>query len=145
MKLKMFKTLALSFIFFSCNVTLIGAYDQVTDLSIQKIQNDVSILIVKLERNVEDNNPVANSYENFKSSYENIEGEVESLIIRCGALEKYQLISRQVNLLQTNIKDFEKIHKLGLTTKQPIETIKRTFEIYFKSMIILQNGLKRKK
>lgn len=129
----------------SCHVMFIGAYDQVTDESIQKIQNDVSTVIVKLERNIDDNNAADNKYENFKNSYENIQGEIESLKIRCSSLAKYQIITDQVNLLAENIKNFEAIHKLGLTSKQPIETIKATFETSFKSMIVLQNGLKREK
>ncbi len=123
----------------------IGAYDQVTDESIQKIQNDVFTLIVKLERNIDDNDATANKYENFKNSYENIAGEIQSLKTRCSSLAKYQIITDQVNLLSDNVKNFEEIHKLGLTSKQPVETIKTTFETSFKSIIILQNGLKREK
>ncbi len=129
----------------SCHVTLIGAYDQVTDESIQKIQNDVSMIIVRLERNFDNNDAAANKYENFKSDYETIDGEIESLKIRCSALAKYQLITQQVDLLSQNLKDFEQIQKLGLINKQPVETIKSTFENSFKAMIVLQNGLKREK
>src|SRR2546423_1423710 len=35
-----------------CHVMLIGAYDQVTDESIQKIQSEVSSLIVTIENNI---------------------------------------------------------------------------------------------
>ncbi|MEO6455153.1 MAG: hypothetical protein ABIN97_13820 [Ginsengibacter sp.] len=139
------RTLVLSLLLTSCHVMFIGAYDQVTDESIQKIQNDITTIIVKLERNFDNNNTAANKYENFRSSYENIAGEIESLKIRCGSLAKYQIISEQVNLLAENIKLFEEIHKLGLIDKQPVETIKTTFQTAFKAMIVLQNALKREK
>ncbi len=90
MKKNWFTIFALSLLLTGCHVMFIGAYDQVTDESIQQIQNDVSTLIVKLERNIDDNNAAANKYENFRNSYENIAGEIESLKIRCSSLTKYQ-------------------------------------------------------
>jgi len=133
-------------LFISCTrVILIGAYDQVTDQSIQKIQSDVSSLIVKIEKNINNNDAASNKYENFKDDYSTIEGEIESLKIRCSSIPKYDKIIVQVNALDTTIRDFEKAHQLGFTSKQEIETDKQIFETDFKNMITTQNALKSEK
>ncbi|HEY4151229.1 MAG TPA: hypothetical protein VGM41_19965 [Chitinophagaceae bacterium] len=129
----------------SCRVLLIGAYDQVTDQSIQKIQTDVATLLVKIERNFDNNTPADNKYENFKPGYESISGEIESLKIRCNSLPKYKFVAAQVNALDSTLTDLEKFHKLGFDSKQEVELVKKTFESEFSSMIALQNGLKREK
>ncbi|HNW98582.1 MAG TPA: hypothetical protein PKK00_09260 [Bacteroidales bacterium] len=144
-----FKTFLLSFIIplilASCSVRLIGAYDQVTDESIQQIQNEISTLIVKIERNIDNKTFDENKYDNFKTSYENIFGEIESLKIRCSAIPDYKLVLDQVELLKLNIRNLESLHKLGFSTKEQITPVKSALEIQFVAMIKLQNALKREK
>ena len=50
---------------------LIGAYDQVTDEGIQQIQTEVSTLLVKIEKNINNNSPGENKYENLKNDIRN--------------------------------------------------------------------------
>ncbi|HEY1872125.1 MAG TPA: hypothetical protein VGG71_13780 [Chitinophagaceae bacterium] len=128
-----------------CHVMLIGAYDQVTDESIQQIQTDVSTLLVKIEKNILDSTPDNNKYENFKDDYDNIEGEIKSLKIRVNSLPKYKIISDQVSLLDENVRDLEKFNKIGFTNIKPVRIIDSTFEVQFSAMAALQNGLKRQK
>jgi hypothetical protein len=128
-----------------CQVMLIGAYDQVTDQSIQKIQNEVMTMIVQLERNFDNHELMDNNYNRYKWTYENLAGEVESLEIRCQSLPKYDLVLEQVHLLQANLQNLEKYHRAGFTSKEELEPIKKAFESEFGAMIILQNSLKRKK
>jgi len=137
--------LILPFMLAACHVMLIGAYDQVTDECIQKIQTEVSTLLVKIEGNIDNNTPEENKYEKCKPGYDNIKGEIESLKIRCNALPKYKIVSQQVAALGATILDLEKYHKLGFSKREEVEEIKKLFEDEFKNMIILQNGLKRQK
>ena len=51
----------------SCRVMLIGAYDEIADQSIQKIQNEVSSLIIKIEKNIITDDTEAIIYENFNT------------------------------------------------------------------------------
>ena len=132
-------------ILISCKVMLVGAYDEVTDLGIQKVQNDISTIIVKLERNIDNNTPALNDYKNFTAQYETIAGEMETLRIRCISIKKYDLVLQQVTLLKSNIADLEKLHKLGITDKGLLNNIKTNFEFQFSAIIKLQNGLKRQK
>ena len=137
--------LILPFLLAACHVMLIGAYDQVTDECIQKIQTEVSTVLVKIEGNIDCNTPEENKYENFRNTYDNIKGEIESLKIRSNALPKYKIVNQQLVALGATLVDLEKYHKLGFSKKEEVEEIKKIVDDEFKSMIILQNGLKRQK
>jgi len=128
-----------------CHVMLIGAYDQVTDQGIQQIQTQVSTLLVKIEKNITDNTPNENKYENLKNTYDNIEGEIKSLKIRANSLPKYKIINQQIVELESSIQDLEKFNKTGFTIIRPVQTIDSTFQVEFSAMAALQNGLKRQK
>lgn len=128
-----------------CRLMLIGAYDQVTDQGIQKIQIEVFTIVVKMERNFDNRTPEGNKYENFKTNYESIAAQIETLIIRCSYLPKYQIISEQVKLLGDNIITLEKLNKIGFKTKEELTPVKSGFAIQFGTMIKLQNALKRQK
>ena len=130
----------------SCHVLLIGAYDEVTDQSIQQIQNEVTTLVVTLERNIDGDKKEENDYKLFSNDYKVLSGQVESLKIRCGAIPKYGIIISQVNLLASNLTIFEKYHReSGFDSKKELETFKSGFESQFTSMITLQIGLKKEK
>lgn len=130
-----------------CRVMLIGAYDEVTDQGIQKIQTDVSALLITLKKNLINNNPPGNAYTNFDKSYTIIESEIESLDIRCRSLPKYTIINKQISILKRSVLDLEALHKfpnafsrIGDTTQ--INSNQSTLEVAFSAMIALQNGLK---
>lgn len=124
---------------------LIGAYDQVTDEAIQHIQNDVSLIIIKIERGFNTNSLNDLKYENYKSNYETIAAEVESLQIRCNVLPEYKIILQQMNLLEANIHNLESLQKIGFQKKEELAPIRNAFESQFGAMIVLQQALKRKK
>jgi len=126
-------------------VLLIGAYDQNVDGSIQKISTDVSTLIVKVEKNLDDNRPGDNKYDNFRESYINILGQVEDLKIRTTSLPKYGKVTQQVILLDKNIHDLESLHKIGFTDKRVVEAAKTLIETSLQAMLTAQNALKREK
>ncbi len=129
----------------SCKVMLVGAYDEVTDRGIQNVQNEISTIIIRLERNIDNNTLLNNDHKNFNELYETIAGELETLRIRCNSLPKYDIILGQLAALTANVNDLEKLHKTGITNKQMLGIIKSNFEMQFSSMIKLQNGFKRKK
>jgi hypothetical protein len=134
-----------SIVLLSCRVMLIGAYDQVTDQGIQQIQTEICTLLVKIERNINDNTLDGNKYENLKNAYDNIEGEIKSLEIRVNSLPRYNIISQQIITLENNVADMEAFNKTGFTSIGPVKIIASTFQVQFAAMIALQNGLKREK
>lgn len=133
----------------SCRVMLIGAYDQVTDEGIQKIQTDVSGLLITLKKNLVNNEGASNDYKNFGTTYNTIEAEIQSLNIRTKALPKYSIITSQIGTLNKNVLDLEAQHKGGQFA-MPKDTLilnldLSAFEVQFTSMTALQNGLKLEK
>jgi len=124
---------------------LIGAYDETVDESIQKISTDVSTMIVKIEKNIDDNKPADNKYENFRDAYIEIFGEIETLKIRSNSLPKYTKVTEQVELLYKNIQDLESLHKIEFTDKKVVETAKGLIEQSLQAMLAAQNALKREK
>ena len=126
---------------------LIGAYDEVADQAIQKIQNDVSSLIVKIEKNARAGDNASNKYDNFKADYSDIEGQLQSVLIRCSALPKYNTVIDQLVPFDSTMKKMEAFHsKFGFAINDTasIRIIKETIQFDFKQMITLQNALKRK-
>ncbi len=138
-------TLIIPLLLASCHVVLIGAYDQNVDESIQKISTDISTLLVKVEKNIDDNRAVDNKYDNFRESYINILGEVENLKIRTQSLPKYKKVTEQVVLLDKNIHDLDSLHKTGFTDKRVVESAKTLIETSLQAMLSAQNALKREK
>ena len=123
---------------------MVGAYDQITDQNIQKVQNDVSILLIGVEKNLQNNQPAANSYDSLKPAFIIIEGELKSTLIRCNSLPKYSLIIGQITSLQKNVVDLEKFSQLGIDTSS-VKIIDSLFNVQFSAIIQFQNALKSQK
>lgn len=138
--------LLFALLFTSCRVMLIGAYDEVTDQSLQQIQTNVSSLLVSVEKNLLAGDTLAINYSNYISNYNNIEGQLQSVLIRSEALPKYKLVSDQIRTFDSTVHRLESFHKLGFTASDSssLKIIKKTIELDFRNMIVLQNGLKRK-
>lgn len=140
-----FIALAAPLLLMSCHVMLIGAYDQTVDESIQKIATDVSTMIVKIEKNIDDNKLADNKYENFRDAYIELFAEIETLKIRSASLPKYDKVTQQIELLDKSIHDLESLHKIGFTDKRVVETAKDLIEQSLRAMLAAQNALKREK
>lgn len=138
-------TLIIPLLLAGCHVMLIGAYDQNVDESIQKISTDISTLIVKVEKNIDDAKVNDNKYDNFRDSYISIFGEVENLKIRSNSLLKYTKVTEQVVALDKNIHDLESLHKIGFTDKRVVQAAKTLIETSLQAMLTAQNALKREK
>ena len=129
----------------ACPVMLVGSYDQVTDESIQKLQDQVSLVMVRIERNFDGGEPAANEYVHFRDHYEKMAASMLSLQNRCQAIPKYGIVCDQLSLLDSNLRNLEKYHKTGFRSREELAPIKMAFERQFGAMIALQNALKRKK
>jgi hypothetical protein len=130
--------------FASCHVMLVGAYNEKVDNSIQKVSDDVSVLLVTLESNIENNRSRQNSYENFAATYITILSELESLKIKTQSLPKYEQVTKMIIALNQNMKDFEALHKTGFNNKRLLTTAKAMIETSLVNVLATQNALKRK-
>lgn len=135
----------------SCTeVKLIGAYDATVDATIQQLSSDVATLFVELEKNQLEGKPAENEYAHFRKRYIDMLGAGKTLQIRTNALPQYQLVSRQVALLNQNLRLLDSLHRTGFAApgSNPLPVIQlaeRNFETTFTAMLQLQNGLKREK
>ena len=132
----------ISFVLTSCHVMFIGAYDAVTDSGIQKIQTDVTTLIIAMEKNVTDGNFSANNYDSLKNTFTIIEGEIKSLQIRAAALPKYSIILGQLTTVANTVSNLESLSKTPIKNIGILQTVQSTFDIQFQQMATLQNALK---
>ena len=144
-KMRWLLLILVPFLLANCQVMLIGAYDEHVDQTLQQISKELSLVFVKVEKNIDDNRPDDNKYEKFRDSYIEILSNVENLKIRTNSLPKYTRVTQQISLLTQNIKDLESLHKIGLTNKNVLESAKTLIETSLGSMLSAQNALKREK
>lgn len=137
-------TLLIPLFLASCHVMLMGAYNEQVDESIQKVSDDVSLLLVTLESNLENNRPKDNAHEKFQAAYITVFSELESLKIRTQSLPKYEQVTKMIIALNQNMKDFESLHKTGFNDKRILSTAKVIVETSLVNVLATQNALKRK-
>ena len=130
---------------FSCKVTLIGQYDQVTDITIQKVQTEIFTIIIKIDKNITAGTYSTTTYDSLKNDFTSIEGELRSLKIRCSALPKYSKVENQIQTLYNSVCDIEKLCKTKLTNIGIINVADSIICVQFKDIESLQNGLKSQK
>jgi hypothetical protein len=130
--------------FASCHVMLAGAYNEKVDESIQKVSDDLSVLLVTLESNIDNNRPKENSFDKFQASYITILSELESLKLKTQSLPKYEQVTKMIIALNDNVKDFESLHKTGFNNKRMLTTARVLIETSLVNVLATQNALKRK-
>jgi len=125
----------------SCTtVKLTSDYDELTDSTLAELQQRVSTYFVSIERNL--NKPMAQSphYEQF---FDDAKVKLNTLEIRTGAQEKNDLVHQQILELQDMIRNLEKIHTKGFSSKEEIHELQKPFTRAFTSILKLQLALRR--
>jgi hypothetical protein len=131
----------------SCKLMLIGEYDEIADQYFQKIQGETTALVIRIEKNIQNNTPRKNSYDSLENQYIAIESDIKTLQVRCTSLPKYGIIGSQLNTIADNIQLLEQYNKTppGFTTLLPVTIIDSTLNIQFAAVDALQYALKRQK
>ncbi len=133
-------------------VRLIGAYDAKIDDGIQSITKQAATLFVQLNQNIDDGKTIA--YKDFEQNYVAVKSEVKTLQIRAEGLPKYEIIKKQLVLLESSINNLYQDHKTGFVAPgvTDVATIKKAIradfsgiELSLAAMLKLQEGLKRTK
>ena len=137
-------SLLIPFCLASCNVMLVGKYNEKVDEGIQKVSDDLSVLMVTLESNIDNNRLKENSYDKFQPQYITILSELESLKMKTQSLPKYENITKMIIALNQNVKDFESLHKTGFNNKRMLSTATVLLETSLVNLLATQNALKRK-
>ena len=130
------------FFLFSCaEVKLIQEYDTVSNNKINVIYEKSTKFSVKLKRNI---GLPESKYEKYIDFYDDVKSDIHILETRTKAIEKSQIVQKQINALDIQIQSLEQLHKKGFTSKEEIELIQSAFDQTIASMLKLQVALKNK-
>jgi hypothetical protein len=135
----LFITLFLTVSFTSCKLAMVGRYDPIIDNTVTALQQNVTRFFVKADSEVGTN---AFGYDNYKKFYEDIKVQLATLRIRSAAVNKNSIADKEVGLLDENIKNLEKLHKLGINSVEEIALLRSAFDSQFTAIIKLQMALK---
>ncbi|WP_333596928.1 hypothetical protein [Chryseobacterium flavum] len=125
----------------SCtSIKLISDYDEVTDRKIVTLQEKVTGFVVKIRDEIGTDQA---KYVNYKSFYQDVKVDLETLKIRTNAIDNNKIVQDQVSELSNYIDNLEKVHKLGFTHVSEIDLINSQCNTIFTSLTKLQLALKR--
>lgn len=133
-------SLFISFLMSCSSVKLISDYDEVTDRTVTQLQRDVATYFVTLERKIGTNEA---DYINYVSFFDNAKVDLNTLQIRANAIEKNEIVQKQLVELKKMIVNLEALHKTGITSAEMIEPLQQPFNSAFTAIIKLQMALKR--
>jgi len=120
--------LSLSLMLSSCKVTLVSAYDAVSEQMVTDMQQITSTFFVKVES---DPSSSEVAYKNCKKMYEDLKVKAATLRIRNMEIDKNRFMSTMASQLESNIHDLEALHKIkqnGLLTLDDVTLLKSAFE-----------------
>ncbi|MEY4114530.1 MAG: hypothetical protein RLZ76_1223 [Bacteroidota bacterium] len=140
--IRFLKVFVFFFFLFSCaEVKLIQEYDTVSNNKINVIYEKSTKFFVKLKRNI---GLPESKYEKYIDFYDDVKSDIHILETRTKAIEKSQIVQKQINALDIQIQSLEQLHKKGFTSKEEIELIQSAFDQTIASMLKLQVALKNK-
>lgn len=124
------------------SIRLISDYDETTDKLTTEIQQKVSEVFVKIERNIGTSKA---EYSNFTDQYDEIRVLAYTLEVRANSIDKNKIVQDQVKEIISMLDNLEKLHKLKFNDVRELTSLKDGFNRAFSAIIILQTGLKRGK
>jgi hypothetical protein len=131
----------LVFIYGGCtSIRLISDYDEITDKKVNELQEKVVNHFVKLERVIGTDEA---KYQNYIDFYDGVKVDLSILEIRARAIDKNDIIIKQLSLLKQNMMDLEQLHKIGFKSVSEIIPMENAFNSAFSAIIKLIIALKR--
>lgn len=129
-------------LFTACKVTLLSAYDEVTDKTLSEMQQTTTTFFVKHES---DPNSQELAYNKTQPFYEGLKVKSRTVRIRNNAIEKNKIMIDMLDLLDRNIILMDSLHKgkpNGLLTKNDVTLLKSAFESQYTAMFKFIMALK---
>jgi hypothetical protein len=129
------------FIFlYSCSsVRLIQEYDEITDQKLTALQEKIARFFVRMDRQI--GFPESN-YVNYIDFYDDVKTELSVLEVRSRAIPKSDIVQQQLQSVQSQVTNLEKLHKLGFNSYEEIVPIRNALNNSFAAIIQLQMSLK---
>lgn len=122
------------------SVRLISDYDEITDKKVTEIQEKFAQHFVKLERVIGTKDA---EFDNFIQFYDEAKSQLSTLRVRANAIDKNDIVIKQLDFLDKNISDLESLHKIGFKKTSEIIPLKKAFDLSFTAIIKFQMSLKR--
>src|SRR4051794_5628556 len=94
-------------LFTACKVTLLSAYDAVTDQTLSTMQQSTTAFFVKHETNPGSQDL---AYKNQQPFYEDLKVKSRTIRIRNNAIEKNKIMINMLDLLDENINLMDSLH-----------------------------------
>ena len=124
------------------SIRLISDYDETTDNLTTEIQQKISQVFVKIERNIGTSKA---EYSNFIDQYDDIRVLVNTIEVRANSIDKNKIVQDQVKEIISMLDNLEKLHMLKFNGLKELTSLKDGFNRAFSAIIKLQTGLKRGK
>lgn len=126
----------------ACKITLLSAYDEVTDRVLSEMQQSTTAFFVKYETT-----PSAPElkYQNQQAFYQGLMTSSRTLRIRNSAIEKNRPMITMLDLLDENIILMDSLHKQkpdGLLAPHDVRLLKSAFESQYTAMFKFVMALK---
>ena len=123
-----------------CSVKLVADYDEITDQAVTSLQRQVDRFFLQIERNI--GMPEA-EYSNFIDFYDDVRVDIGTIRVRAAARPRNEITVRQIDLLEANVDNLERLHKLGFSTAEELEPLKTAFHQGFRAILTLELAKKR--
>ncbi len=94
---------------------------------------------VKMERQI---GLPESKYEKYIDFYDDVKTDLSVLEVRSRAIPKSEIVQQQLKLVQSQISNLEKLHKLGFNSYEELTPIRNALDNSFAAMIQLQMSLK---
>jgi hypothetical protein len=125
---------------YSCSsVKLIQDYDEITDNKLTALQEKMARFFVKMERQI---GLPESSHEKYIDFYDDVKTDLNVLEVRSRAIPKSDIVQQQLKLVQSQISNLEKLHKLGFNSYEELVPVRNALDNSFAAIIQLQMSLK---
>ncbi|MBI2486322.1 MAG: hypothetical protein HYW01_05060 [Deltaproteobacteria bacterium] len=109
-----FVTLMLILAVTGCSVKFVADYDEVTDKSVTELQRKVERFLVDIQRKVGTDEAAYSKHTGF---YDEVRVDLSAIRVRAAAREKNEITLEQLDLIQKNLDNLEKLHELGFNAR----------------------------
>jgi hypothetical protein len=134
-----FAGLLFLFLYSCTSVRLIQEYDEITDHKLTAVQEKMARFFVKMERQI---GFPESKYEKYIDFYDDVKTDLSVLEVRSRAIPKSEIVQQQLKLVQSQVSNLEKLHKLGFNSYEELTPIRNALDNSFAAMIQLQMSLK---
>jgi hypothetical protein len=106
------------------------------------LQEKTTKFFIKLERSV---HLPENKYEKYIDFYDDVKSDIHVLEVRTKAVDKSEIVQKQLTALLNQIKALEELHKKGFNTKEEILLTQSAIDDSYTAILKLQYALKNKR